>query len=98
MPVSEYIFPSNIDPRDIDGMYETIDKFFSSHLEWGNHLRGIGMTDESVWTSNDKVELYVSGLTVAVAEVIRYCHINYIELTLYHYDRETGNYYPQTMF
>ena len=98
MPVSEYIFPSEVNPIDLDGMHSTIDRFFTTHIEWGMHLRGLGTTDELVYTSNDSVDLYVSGLTVAVAEVIRYCHVNYIALTLYHYDRETGEYYPQIMY
>lgn len=99
MPVEDYIFPQDVNPLDIQGMYSSIDEFFKTHLEWGNHLRcsDWGSEDEYVFTSNDTVHLYVSGLTVAVAEVIRYCYLNGISLVLFHYDRESGKYYHQTM-
>lgn len=37
-----------------------------------------------------KLNLYVTGLTVALVEVYGFCVHNNIPLTLYHYDRETG--------
>ena len=39
--------------------------------------------------------LYVTGLTVALGEVIAYCFANDIELTLMHFDRNSNSYYPQ---
>ena len=42
-----------------------------------------------------KLNLYITGLTVALVEVYGYCVHNNIPLTLYHYDRETGGYYTQ---
>lgn len=41
------------------------------------------------------IDLYVTGLTVALISVINVCIDNNIELTLYHYDIESGEYYPQ---
>jgi hypothetical protein len=42
-----------------------------------------------------ELTLYVTGLTVALVEVIKaYAALN-ISLTLYHYDRDSGTYYPQ---
>lgn len=41
------------------------------------------------------VKLYVTGLTVALVEVINYCLENNIGLALYHYDREKGEYFLQ---
>jgi len=41
------------------------------------------------------VNLYVTGLTVALVEVIKYCYFNDINLTLYHYDKNSNIYYPQ---
>lgn len=43
----------------------------------------------------DELVLYVTGLTVALVEVIKHCQWEGISLTLMHYDRETGNYFPQ---
>lgn len=40
-------------------------------------------------------DLYVTGLTVALVAVLNACHKLGIVVTLYHYDREEGNYYPQ---
>lgn len=39
--------------------------------------------------------LYVTGLSVALVAVINVCHQKGIELVLMHFDRVTGNYYPQ---
>lgn len=43
------------------------------------------------------VDLYVTGLTVALVEVINYATKNNISLTLWHYNRDTGNYYSQSV-
>lgn len=51
--------------------------------------------------ASDKLEgvrsltLYVTGLSVALVAVINVCHQKCIELVLMHFDRATGNYYPQ---
>lgn len=39
--------------------------------------------------------VYVTGLTVALVAVINACHQYGVELTLYHFDRNTSTYYPQ---
>lgn len=41
------------------------------------------------------LDLYVTGLTVALVSVLNACRELEIEVTLYHYDRESDNYYPQ---
>lgn len=43
------------------------------------------------------LDLYVSGLTIALVEVISVCRAHGITLTLWHFDRNTGSYYPQTV-
>lgn len=42
-----------------------------------------------------ELSLYVTGLTVALVTVINYCLAHKIELILLHFDRDSGNYYPQ---
>lgn len=42
-----------------------------------------------------ELTLYVTGLSVALVAVINICHRKKIELLLMHFDRSTGNYYPQ---
>lgn len=43
------------------------------------------------------LDLYVTGLTVALVEVIKVCQATGIQLTLWHYNRDNGEYYPQTV-
>lgn len=47
---------------------------------------------------SDGIDLYVTGMTVAVGAVVRYCYKNGIALTLWHYDRSKDAYYPQRIF
>lgn len=73
-----YIFPSVVDPLDIEGMSKHVVNFFQNK-------------------EFDNVNLYVTGLTVALVEVIKFCLNNDIKLTLYHYNKEDNSYYPQTI-
>jgi len=41
------------------------------------------------------LNLYVTGLTVALVTVINHCRHAGIALTLWHYDRESGGYFAQ---
>ena len=42
-----------------------------------------------------KINLYVTGLTVALIAALNVCKGNKVDVTLWHYDRESGNYFPQ---
>lgn len=46
-------------------------------------------------TQGLQVNLYVTGLTVALIAVINALANTRVELTLWHYDRDTKNYYSQ---
>lgn len=46
----------------------------------------------------EKLNLYVTGLTVALIAAINACKKLEIEVTLYHYDRVGNAYYPQKVF
>ena len=48
--------------------------------------------------TKETLEVYVTGLTVALTTVIKYCFNNYINLTLYHFNKESGEYFPQIIF
>ncbi len=41
------------------------------------------------------LNLYVTGLTVALVAVLNACRALCIDVTLYHFDRTSGTYYPQ---
>lgn len=58
-------------------------------------IEGMKSTVATVLDQVDNLHLYVTGLTVALVEVINYCVLNGVKLTLWHYDRESGWYYPQ---
>lgn len=60
-------------------------------------LGGMAQTVRERLHDADSVDLYVTGLTVALGEVIRYCATMAIPLTLWHYNRDTDNYYPQPL-
>ncbi len=45
--------------------------------------------------SGQYVQIYVTGLTVTLIETLKVCRDLNIEITLMHYDKDTGDYYPQ---
>ncbi len=60
-------------------------------------LVGLASTAHEVLKDCTGLDLYVTGLSVALTTVIRYCSEHSILLTLYHYDKRTGEYYRQPM-
>lgn len=48
-----------------------------------------------VFEQGMSINLYVTGLTVALIAALNVCHTCGIKVTLWHYNRETGDYYPQ---
>ena len=58
-------------------------------------LSGMRETVAEKLAGVEKLDLYVTGLTVALVEVINFCHSCHVDLTLWHFDRENGEYYPQ---
>lgn len=80
-----YIFPLEVNPTNVQKLTETA----------FNKL-------EDFYFSTDKLHLnlYVTGLTVALISVLNACRLLDpklldLEITLYHYDRDTNSYYPQ---
>lgn len=60
-------------------------------------LKGMSNIAKSKLHNLEVLDLYVTGLTVALVEVINVCYLYNIYLTLYHFDRNTGTYYPQAV-
>ena len=84
-----YIFPSEVNPTDIDGLRRTAcNKLCTTYKNKGLDFH----TDKPV------LHLYVTGLTVALVEVINVCRKLDITLRLYHYNRDTNDYYPQNVY
>jgi hypothetical protein len=46
----------------------------------------------------DQLTLYATGLTVALLAVVTICQQRDIGLTVMHFDRDSGEYYPQIIF
>lgn len=79
--VQNYIFTQEVKPLDIDGL--TRQAVITLY-----NLKKQGITT---------INLYVTGLTVALVAVINAAITHGITLILWHYDRESGNYYPQEL-
>ena len=60
-------------------------------------MHGMMNTVHEALQNVESLELYVTGLTVACTTVIRYCINNLIPVKLMHFDRESGEYYPQVI-
>ena len=80
--VTEYIFGNTIsDPTDTAGLEKEAFDFFM---------------DNGV-KSTESINIYVTGLTVALIAAINAAKEIGASVTLYHFDRETGNYFEQSV-
>ena len=98
--VDGYVFPESIDPMDFETMSRIVSGFLSQ--EAGIHqaysIPVNGMEDALCFTSEVRINVYVSGLTPATAALIQGCALNGVPLTLWHFNRATGEYVPQDIF
>lgn len=76
------IFPSVINPLDIEGMEKHVEDFLCT-------LFG------GVYKPHVTINLYVTGLTVALIAALNVMRVMRINVVLYHFNRETGDYYSQ---
>ena len=82
--VTGAIYPNTVDPLDIAGITKTADAFMSDHC-------------------GDVVNVYVTGLTVCTTAIVKAALMRLATdkpcpaLTLWHFDRATGDYYSQTI-
>ena len=106
MPAMDgFVFPSNInDVTDVKAMdkmaaeailpllsFERVAKTALANAE-------LSMGEQVVWESDKGIDLYVTGLTSLTAAVIKLAAHKGIPLTLWHFDRATGDYFPQVIF
>ena len=101
MPVSEYIFPNTIEnPHNYAALNRVcaqwIRKNCDIHTTIGVPLNGLEET--TIFTSDVRVNLYVTGLSMPLAAFEAMCAMNGVGLTLMHYDKETGEYKAQPLF
>ena len=87
MPInSGSIFNTKIDPIDIQGIEKIAENFVYT-------FQNINNTPAS--HRRVMLNVYITGLTIACVAVIKACESFDQPLTLWHYDRESNNYYPQ---
>ena len=79
MPVKAYFFPQKVDPLNVSGLEE-------QSMKKIQEIRNCGF---------DGITLYTTGLTQALASVVKACAKTNTPLRLMHYDRDTRRYYPQ---
>lgn len=82
--ISNYIFEMEVNPLDIEGLESQALEIIMKYFPYYLH--------------EGKLELYVTGLTVALISVLNVCKKNGIEVTLFHFNRESGNYYQQQVY
>lgn len=102
MPTSECIFPHEIDPMDFVAMNKTVLAFLEERV--GIRVRcqeGLNQNYEEdipCFCGECKLVVYVTGLSAALAAVIRGCAFNGVSLTLMHFNRVTNAYEEQVIF
>ena len=101
LPIDTYIFDKIDDPTDFAYMYDVAFNFIETHcnlyIGCGCGINQRPYIDIEVFRGTPLV-VYVTGLSAALAAVIRACAENGVPLTLMHYDRESDTYKPQKMF
>lgn len=99
MPVNEYIFDKIEDVLDFQKMNQTIYSFLESRIGisevTSTGINQIDYSDVACLRGNKKLIVYCTGLTAAVAQLIKLCMLNGISLSLMHYDKDTDDYVEQ---
>lgn len=67
---------------------------YVEYRQWDNWDEDIKVS-YGLENGNFHLDLYVTGLSVALVAVLNAARVRKVSVTLYHYDRETGEYYSQ---
>lgn len=98
IPVSNYIFDEVRDVIDFNNLNKVAEKFVldncNTHIINGQGLSQEGYDDVPVWTGNP-IHVVVTGLTACTTAVMWACACYGVDLTLWHFNRENGEYVPQ---
>lgn len=77
-----------------DAAYEKYTDGKSGYLRISNDWDGEDLPPLEL-TDSVHINLYVTGLTVALIAALNVCRDEGVSVTLYHYNRDTGLYFPQ---
>lgn len=97
LPVKGYVFP-RIDALDITKLNLYADMFVREHCNirrtWGVGPAQVDRTYVEKYVG-DPIDVLVTGPTTALTALMWACACYGVPLTLWHFDRETGDYTPQ---
>ncbi len=111
LPVDSYIVSEELTSEltqllengDYNGIthlvYRRMKALLESHIVvgYGHALNQRDYTDVMLYESDVKVELYITGLTSVALAALSWCAMNGVEVTAMNYDRESGQYLPQSL-
>lgn len=102
LPVSEYVLQSVEDPTNVFAIRAAVNNRLQNLIptkitDFGSPLNGF--TDElHEEGDNVDVHLYVTGLTLVTTEIVRWCAMRGVSLTLFHFDRDRGTYFQEPLW
>ena len=98
IPVEKHIFTDVQNVLDFKTLNHIAAKFIldncNPHTTVGQGVSQDDDNDVTVWTG-DPLDVVVTGLTACTSAVMYACACYGINLTLWHYDRDSGEYVPQ---
>lgn len=103
LPVKNYIFDEEIENVfDEEFLSKTIKNFLNKNIKIEKKyelcLAQADYTDIERYVSKERLVVYVTGLTIVTAELIKMCAYEGVSLSLMNYDRETDSYVEQFIF
>ena len=98
LPVDTFIFPAVVQPLETEQLEKQAFEWLSERFP-EQELRCVKNVDCDVRdVYKGKLSLYVTGLSAALVAVINACYKIGVDVSLFHYDRETGDYYHQQVW
>ena len=103
MPANDgAIFPGEINPLDVAGLEVQARKrlleMFPNEVMRLSAIPGQVEYTDVLTMYRGELRLYVTGLSVALVAVLNACRWMGVDLTLLHFDRASGEYYPQKVY
>lgn len=98
LPVSEYVFQDVPDVFDFETLNEIAEQFVTyhcnTHVTFGTGVAQADEMDVHMW-AGDPLHVIATGLTACTTALMWACARYGVELVLWHYNRDNGNYVPQ---
>lgn len=101
LPVCGYILDEVEDVLDFIEIQSRVARFVEEHcnVRVAYDYAVNQADDESIRVfTGDKLDVIVTGLSSVTAALVAVCAQNGVDLTLWHYDRDSGGYVPQSFW